>query len=154
MLGKIKKALGIEGIKMELLLDDHKSTNNKISGILRFTTKSKGTVKGMTVKVIERYSRGRRKNKLVNEYPIGILEIKESFTITPEETVDIPFKMTYQIALSEMDKLERDNLLFKPLIMLAKKLKNVKSTYFVLAEADVKGTTLNPFDKKEIKLKI
>lgn len=153
MLGKLKKVLGIEGVKVELTVDtpvDKK--NQKISGELKFTTKSNGKVNKIYIKLIEKYSRGRRKSKLVDEYTVAMLEMNDSFEITPEEIVEIPFSMEYEIALSEMDKMQKDNVFSRPLISLAKFVKAVKSEYTVLVEADVQGTTLNPFDKVVIKL--
>ncbi|MEE9438137.1 MAG: sporulation protein [Saprospiraceae bacterium] len=151
MLGRLKKVLGIEGVKLELLLDDPTNVNEqKVSGILKFTTKSKGTVDGITVKVIEKYIRGRRKTKLIDEYPIGILTISEKFTIEPEEIIELPFDMVYERVLSEMDKIEKSSFFAMPFIKLAKKIKGVKSSYYVIAEANVKGTTLNPFDRKDL----
>ena len=153
MLGKIKKVLGIEGVKVELILDipvDKK--NQKISGELKFTTKTKGKVNGITIKLIEKYSRGRGKSKLVDEYTVAMLEMNDSFEITPEEIIEIPFSMDYEIALSEMDKMQKESFMRRPVIFIAKFIKQVKSEYSVVAEADVQGTTLNPFDKVLVKL--
>lgn len=153
MLGKLKKVLGIEGVKVQLVLDtpvDKK--NQKISGELKFTTKTKGKVNKIIIKLIEKYSRGRGKSKLVDEYTVAMLEMNDSFEITPEEIVEIPFSMNYEIAMSEMDRMQKENFISRPFITLAKFIKSVKSEYTVLVEADVQGTTLNPFDKEVIKL--
>ena len=48
--------------------------------------------------------------------------------------------------------MQRDNIFARPFIGLAKIVKKVKSEYTVVAEADVQGTTLNPFDKQLVKL--
>jgi len=153
MLGKIKKVLGIEGVKVELTITepiDKKSQT--ISGELKFTTKTKGKVKNVNIKLIEKYSRGRGKSKLVDEYVIANLDMNDSFEILPEEVVEIPFSMNYEIALSEMDRMQQDNIFSRPFISLAKRIKSVKSEYTVVVEADVQGTTLNPFDKAVVKL--
>lgn len=153
MLGKLKKVLGIEGVKVELTVIDPVDTKNQvISGMLKFTTKSNGTVKGINIKLVEKYSRGRGKSKLVDEYTVSNLTMADSFDITPEEIIEIPFEMNYEIALSEMDQMQRDNVVSRPFIYLAKLFKAVKSQYSVVAEADVKGTTLNPFDKVVVEL--
>ena len=116
MLGKLKKVLGIEGIKVQLILDtpvDKK--NKKISGELKFTTKTKGKVNKINIKLVERYSRGRGKSKLVDEYTIAMLEMNDSFEITPEEIIEIPFSMNYEIALSQMDKNAKGQHLCTPI---------------------------------------
>jgi len=153
MLGKLKKVLGIEGIKVELKLDtpvDKK--NQKISGELKFTTKTKGKVNKINIKLIEKYSRGRGKAKLVDEYTVAMLEMNDSFEITPEEIIEIPFSMNYELALSEMDRMQKSNIIQRPFITLAKYLRKVKSEFTVMVEADVQGTTLNPFAKTIVKL--
>jgi len=64
MLGKIKKVLGIEGVKVQLILDtpvDKK--NQKITGELKFTTKTKGKVTKINIKLIEA---GANPNSLMN----------------------------------------------------------------------------------------
>ncbi|MEM9545302.1 MAG: sporulation protein [Bacteroidota bacterium] len=153
MLGKLKKVLGIEGVKVQLILDtpvDKK--NQKISGELKFTTKTKGKVNKINIQLIEKYSRGRGKSKLIDEYTVAVLEMNDSFEITPEEIIEIPFSMNYELAMSEMDRMQKENVFSRPLISLAKLIKSVKSEYTVVVEADVEGTTLNPYDKVTVKL--
>jgi len=81
-----------------------------------------------------------------------MLEMNDSFEITPEEIVEIPFSMDYELAMSEMDRMQKESILSRPLISLAKLIKSVKSEYTVVVEADVQGTTLNPYDKEIVKL--
>ncbi len=153
MLGKLKKVLGIEGVKVELIINkpvDKKS--QKIVGELKFTTKTTGKINKINIKLIEKYSRGRGKTKLIDEYTVAMLEMNDSFEITSEEIIEIPFSLDYEIALSEMDKMQKDNIFSRPFISLAKLVKSVKSEYTVIVEADVQGTTLNPFDKATVKL--
>ena len=153
MLGKLKKVLGIEGVKVELILNEPvDKKNQKISGEIKFTTKTAGKVNKINIKLIEKYSRGRGKSKLVDEYTVAMLEMNDSFEITPEEIVEIPFSMDYEIALSEMDKMQKSNVFSRPFIGLAKFIKKVNSEFTVLVEADVQGTTLNPYDKTIVKL--
>lgn len=153
MLGKLKRVLGIEGVKVEMNVKLPIDKAEKvINGNLKFTTKSESVVKGITIKLVEKYSRGRGKNKLIDEYTIAVLELTDSFVISPEEIVEVPFSLNYEIALSEMDKMARDSIFSRPFVSLAKLIKKVKSTYTVVAEADVDGTTLNPFAKEEVEL--
>jgi len=151
MLGKLKRVLGIEGVKVEMYVKLPIDKEAKeITGNLKFTTKSESVVKGITVKIVEKYSRGRGKNKLIDEYTIAQLELDDSFVISPEEIVEVPFSIEYEIALSEMDKMAKESLLSRPLISVAKWIKKVKSIFTLVAEADVDGTTLNPFVKEEV----
>lgn len=153
MLGKLKRVLGIEGVKVEMYVKLPIDKEAKvITGNLKFTTKSESVVKGITVKIVEKYYRGRGKDKLVDEYTIAQLELSDSFVISPEEIVEVPFSITYEVALSEMDKMAKDSIFKRPFVSFAKFLRKVKSEYTLLAEADVDGTTLNPFAKEKVEI--
>jgi len=129
MLGKLKRVLGIEGVKVEMYVKLPIDKEAKvITGNLKFTTKSESVIKSITVKIVEKYSRGRGKEKLVDEYTIAQLELSDSFVISPEEIVEVPFSIEYEVALSEMDKMAKESLLSRPLISLAKWIKKVKSS--------------------------
>ena len=153
MLGKLKRVLGIEGVKVDLYIKMPIDKKKKeIVGNLKFTTKTESVVKGITVKIVEKYSRGRGKDRLVDEYTIAQLELSDSFVISPEEIVEVPFSIMYEIALSEMDKMAKNNIVQRPFINFAKFLRKVKSEFTLVAEADVDGTTLNPFVKEVVEL--
>ena len=51
-----------------------------------------------------------------------------------------------------MDDLEDKNMIFSSLVKFAKKLRGVNSEFYVEAEAKVKGTALNPFDKQLVEI--
>lgn len=154
MLGKIKKVLGIEGVRVELICEaTFEQKTAMVDGLLKFTTKSDGKVKSFKIKLVELYSRGRKKNKLTDEYVLGIYESQKGFNIAREEIVEIPFTLKYQRMLSEMDRLQKGNFFTAGIIGLAKRIKGVKSTFKLIVEAEVAGTKLNPFDQREIVLK-
>ena len=154
MLGKVKKWLGIEGVKVELQIPDSFSRKDElIEGTLIFTSMNNQTVNGIKLKLIEKYSRGRKKNKLVDEYKMGEIVIDEVFEVFAEEELIIPFELPVKIVHSEMDDYERKFFLFVPFVKTAKFIRGVKSEYRVEVEADVQGTKLDPFDKKVIRLK-
>ena len=54
------------------------------------------------------------------------------------------------LSKSEMDKMEESNPIFGGAVKAAKWLRGVKSTYRVELKAEVVGTMLNPFVKKNI----
>ena len=154
MIGKVKKWLGIEGVKMELLFDED-TTNKKgiVSGLIRFTSMNAQVVSRIKVVLIERYSRGRGKEKLVDEYELGSLQLEEDIEVPAGEFVEVEFNLKYKLVRSEMDELEKSNFFMSPLVKVAKRISAVKSEYRVEAEAKVKGTALNPFDRKEITIR-
>ena len=154
MIGKVKKWLGIEGVKVELQIPDSFSSKDKfIEGMLVFTSMNDQSVDGFTVKFIEKYSRGRRKSKLVDEYKLGELHVDEHFDVIAGEELNVPFELPIDVVHSDMDALEKKFFLFKPFVKGAKLLKGVKSEYRIEVEANVIGTKLDPFDKKTIRIK-
>ncbi|WP_353480483.1 sporulation protein [Haliscomenobacter sp.] len=154
MIGKVKKWLGIEGVKMELLFDEDATTQKGVvSGLIRFTSMNSQAVTRIKVVLIERYSRGRGKEKLVDEFELGTLQLEEDIEVPVGESVEVEFNLKYKLVRSEMDELEKSNFFMSPLVKVAKRISAVKSEYRVEAEAKVKGTALNPFDRKEITIR-
>lgn len=153
MFGKVKRWLGIEGVKVELLVPDEISARSgQIEGSLRLYSMHEQTVLSIHVKVVERYKRGRRKNKLVDEYTLGEVELVRDITVPEHEAVEIDFSVPFEPMKSNMDTMEEKNVVYRGVARTAKFLKGVRSVHRIEAEARVKGTALNPFDSKEFKL--
>lgn len=154
MFGSVKKILGIEGVKLELIVaDEVKKEAGIISGIIKLTSLSDNNLlESISIQMIEKYSRGRGDSRLINEYPMGSLIKKDRINIAKNDIIEIPFEMEFVYVQSEMDKMEDANFMAKGLVKLAKKLRNVSSEYTLRAEAKIKGTTFNPFDTKMVKL--
>ena len=151
MIGRVKKWLGIEGVKLELILEEEAAAQpGMVSGLIRFTSMHSQVVTKVKVVLIEKYSRGRGKEKLVDEYELGAIELHEEVEVPAGEEVDVEFTLSYKLVRSEMDELEKRNFLLSPFVKVAKKISAVKSDYRLEAEAKVKGTALNPFDRKDI----
>lgn len=154
MIDKVKKWLGIEGVKLELILDeDAASQPGMVSGLIRFTSMHSQVVSKIKVVFIERYSRGRGKEKLVDEYELGSIVLEEDIEVPASEEVEVEFSVSYKLVRSDMDEIEKSNFLLAPFVKVAKTISAIKSEYRVEAEAKVKGTALNPFDRKEVSLK-
>lgn len=147
MLGKMKKWLGIEGVKLELELPAKFSPNQgTIDGKIRMYSKSAQTVSAIRLVVIEKYSRGRDEEQLVDEYLLGELVITDSVEVPEEgEIVEVPFSLPFEPMVSEVDEFANRNILFRGIAYLARKTRNAESEYRVEAEAQVKGVGLNPF---------
>ena len=72
MFGKVKKILGIEGVKVEVFCDDKISLKSEIiEGEIKLKTKTDSTIEAIHIKLIEKYSRGRNDDKLIDEYVLG-----------------------------------------------------------------------------------
>ena len=153
MLQKVKKWLGIEGVKLELILPEQiKESDGVVKGKIRFYSMNEQKVNYIKVIMIERFTRGRGKEKMTDEYRLGEINLEREITIPKEKNVEIDFTLPFQLTKSDMDELEDKNLIFSGLVKVAKKLRGVKSQFFVEAESKVVGTALNPFDKREIEL--
>jgi hypothetical protein len=151
MLGRVKKWLGIEGIKIELIVPESISQNSEnIEGAVRFVSMNAQTVTSLHFKLTEKYIRGRRKSKLTDEYLLSEQEIPMLIEVPANEPVEYHFELPFKIMRSRMDELESKNFILKGIVKAAKAIKSVKSEYRLEVEADVLGTALNPFDRKII----
>ena len=154
MLKKVKKWLGIEGVKLELVLPEMAFEEvGALSGKIRFYSKNTQTVQNIKMVMIEKYSRGRGKEKLVDEYLLGEMTLEKTIEVPADDMVEIGFTLPFQKVKSPVDEFGDRNVLTGGLIKIAKALRNVKSEYRIEAEAKVEGTALNPFDRQVIRMK-
>lgn len=154
MFKKIKNILGIEGVKVKLdLPEEISSKDGVVKGKLIFSSQTKQRVTEMSIKLIEKYRRGRNDSKLINEYLLGSIIVDMDLTIPEDGEKTVEFELPFNKMLSEMDQLESRNFLAKALVKMAKKLKNVHSEYKVEASVVVQGTRLHPMDSQVIVLK-
>jgi hypothetical protein len=151
MFGKVKRWLGIEGVKVTLELPAAvKASSEVVEGHLRFETMHNQVIEHIHVVLMEKYVRGRWKNKLADLYKLGEIELDDDIEVPADTPIIIDFKLPFTLSKSEMDEWADKNVVFRKLVNTAKVLKNVKSEFYVQAEVQVKGTALNPFDKQAI----
>lgn len=154
MFGKVKKWLGIEGVKLELILPDFAFKEvGALSGKILFYSKNAQTVKSIRIVMIEKYKRGRGKEKLIDEYELGEITLSDVFEVPENEALEVEFTLPFSLLKSEMDALGDKNILTGGLVKVAKMIRNVNSQFYVLAEAKVEGTALDPFDKQMIEVR-
>jgi len=151
MLKKVKKWLGIEGVKLELLLPDEvDETTGKLTGRIQFYSMHEQTVSRLKVKLVERYTRGRKNERVTDEFELGEIDIAKKIELPAGEMVEVEFNLPFELMKSEMDSLQDRNFVLGRLVKTAKWISGIASEYRVEAEADVMGTPLNPFDKKYV----
>lgn len=152
MLGKMKQWLGIEGIKLELELPERFSVDQgALEGKVRMYSKNAQTVSGLRLVLIEKYTRGRDADQLVDEYMLGELIIRDEILVPAEgEIVEVPFSLPFEPMESEVDEFANKNFLFKGLAWVARKTRSAESEFRVEAEAQVKGVGLSPFVQQVI----
>lgn len=149
MLGNLKKVLGIEGLKLEVVIPGEvQKETGIIRGHILLSTLRDTSLTGISIKVMEKYARGKGENLKVNEYLMGQMKLNKTISVRKDEFKKIDFEVPFHFAESEMDKWQDQNFLFRGLIKVAKKLHGVKSEYFVLVEADETGAKLSPHVKK------
>lgn len=154
MLGKLKNWLGIEGVKVKLTIPaEVNATDGKIEGSLTLESLSEQKVSKITVRLVEKYQRGRKKERLTDQYKIGEISIEKDLIVTAEKPLNLDFVLPFQLRESEIDDFGSKNVLTGGLAKLAKMAYAVNSIYRIEAEATVGGVALNPFDKKDIVLK-
>ncbi len=154
MIGKVKQWLGIEGVKLELMLPEEVyEKSGFVVGKILLQSMNAQTVSSIKLVLIERYTRGRGAEKLIDEYEIGSTLINRTIEIPMNGAVEIDFQLPFKLAKSNIEQFGSRNMLFGGIAAAAKMINNVKSEYRVEAEAVVKGVALNPFDKKSLVIK-
>lgn len=154
MFSKVKKWLGIEGVKLDLIIPEEvEFSQGVVQGKVQFYSMNPQTVTFIKVVLIERYTRGRGKERLVDEYELGAIQMQEVIDIPEHEPVEVDFTLPFSLVKSDVDEFGDRNLLFGGLARVAKVLHKVSSEYRIEAEARVKGTALNPFDREIIRIK-
>lgn len=153
MLRRIKNMLGIESVKLTLEVPDSLHVDAKeITGLIHMTTQNDAVVESISIRLIEKYTRGRKESKLIDEYVISKILVEERVELLKDEKVSLPFQLPFQLIQSPMDQLQSKNFFSKMIVGLAKKLKGVKSEYRILAELKIKGTVLQPFAETSIQI--
>jgi hypothetical protein len=153
MLNKVKNWFGIEGVKMDIVLPEKiNAADGLFSGILVFNSMTEQEVLNVSIKMIERYGRGRGSERLVDEYVLGEYFIDKSLVISPNVATECSFAFSFTYVPSPIEEFAKKNFLFKGLAGIAKKSNKVNSEFRIEAEAKVKGTALNPFVQKFFQL--
>lgn len=156
MIGKVKKWLGIEGVKLELVLPvevQTKKGQGMVEGIVRFQSMHPQTITHLELRMVERYSRGRRKEKLTDEYTLATIALDQYIAVIPDQVVEVPFQLPFELIHSDMQAFGNKNPLSRGLVSAIKWVEGVQSLYRIEAEAKVDGVALSPFDKKAIVIK-
>ena len=153
MLKKIKNILGIEGVKIQLISPPEVSKNDKrIKGRVILTSQSKKHIKSLSIKLIEKYKRGRAEATLINEYVLSDLDLELNIDIDKSTPAKLDFDLPLNLLKSDMDQIADKNFITNGLVKVAKKLKNVQSFYRLEATAHIDGTSLDAIDGAPIVL--
>lgn len=153
MFGKVKSWLGIEGVKLELSLPEElKYSDGLVTGKIFMSSMNDHTVNSIHIKLVEKYSRGKKDEKLTDEFELGQIQMVQDIVIPANKKVQLSFKLPFKPRMSDMDELQDSNILMGGIVKAAKWLEGVSSVYRVEATAKVAGVALDPFDKELIVL--
>lgn len=153
MFGKVKRWLGIEGVKVQLILPEKVDGNSGLlEGQIKFESMHDQTVNKIKIILTEKFIRGRWKQRLTDVYKIGEIDLIQDIMIPAHEPMVIDFELPFTIIKSDMDELSDKHFVLRKIVNTAKALKNVKSEFYIEAEAEVEGTALSPFDKQQINI--
>src|SRR5690606_41877020 len=100
MLKKVKKWLGIEGVRITVdVPEDIFLHEKKVSGTLILESKQESTISQIRMRLIEKYSRGRKNNKLIDEYLLVTAVIDDRDHLLANQ----PAKVTFDLYLQSLN---------------------------------------------------
>lgn len=153
MFGKIKQVFGVDTIKVVLEVPPAlEKSGTALSGTIRIIAQSDQFIHSITVRLIERYSKGRGSERTISEFDLGEIKLKDSFEITSGAVKEIPFRLPYAIIKSKNDQLKEQGGALGRFGKLASMADAELSQFFVRVAVSVKGTAFDPLDQKSIKL--
>ena len=144
---KVKDWLGIEGVKVALAIDEtFKLKENVVRGSYSISSQSDQYIESVRLIFKEKYSRGRRKGKLIDEYVLSQSSIEIEESIKEDQVITREFELAFEPLKSGIEKWGDKNILYKGLTSVVKVFKNAKSSYSITVEVSVKGNKLKPYD--------
>ncbi len=153
MFGKVKSWLGIEGVKLELSMPEELNyKDGLVTGKIFLSSLNDHTVTSISIRLIEKYSRGKKDEKLTDEFELGNIELVQDINIPANKKIQLSFELPFSPRKSDMDELQDSNMVMGGIVKAVKWLEGVSSVYRVEATAKVEGVALDPFDKELIVL--
>jgi len=153
MFGKVKSWLGIEGVKLELSMPEELNyKDGLVTGKIFLSSLNDHKVTSIRIRLIEKYSRGKKDEKLTDEFELGNIELVQDINIPANKKIQLSFELPFSPRKSDMDELQDSNMVMGGIVKAVKWLEGVSSVYRVEATAKVEGVALDPFDKELIVL--
>ena len=146
MLSRLKNYLGVEGVSLSLDVDGELDfAAGALSGTLVVQTLRPQTVRQLTLRLTERYARGRGEHKRIDDYLLGQLELSRSILLDAREEVAIPFVLGFAGRPNRLQESLPDvRLLRRAIASVAHLTAGVRSVYTLTAMASVEGVALDP----------
>lgn len=148
---KVKNFLGIGGVKVSLQVPGQISKEEKVvQGKVNLTAKSDQHLLSFKVILFEEFTSGRGDDEKTRRFELGEYKVDLNEEMQAGTDKTIAFELPFKILKSSNEELSEKGGMLGGLGKLAKFADNEKSAYFIEAEVDVKGTALDPSDRKEV----
>ncbi len=146
MLDRLKTYLGVEGVRLELDVPvPPKRKLGIVAGTVSLSTLREQRVRTLSLRLTERYTRGRGERRRIDEYVLGQSEVTCDLAVVPGEAIDIPFTLHFAERRTPLEaQLQGLGPLATPLTKLAFLTHAAKSTYELSVTAAVSGVALEP----------
>ena len=121
---KVKDWLGIEGVKVALAIDEtFKLKEQAVSRSYSISSQSDQYIESVRLILKEKYSRGRRKAKLIDEYVLSESSVEIGESISEDQVITREFDMIFEPLKSGIEKWGDKNILYKGLTSVVKVFK-------------------------------
>ena len=146
MLNRLKNVLGVEGVSLALeVKPEFDLGSGRLGGALVISTLRPQTVRTLSLRLTERYTRGRGEHRRIDDYLLGELELDRSIDLKAGERVAVPFVLRFAARPSRLEEQLAAMPLLGSIVRRAAHLANgVQSVYTLTALASVAGVALDP----------
>ena len=145
MLDRVKDLLGIEGLRLGLVVHGApRLADGILAGRLTLDSLRDLRVDCLTVALTERYTRGRGDGKLIDAYPLGELTHPTSLRIAAGEQVVVPFDLRFAPRPSPAERFLADRPFGRALTRLGRFTVAARSEFLLVARAEVRSGGLAP----------
>jgi hypothetical protein len=145
MIGKIKRWLNIEGLKISIETQEFLLLKSgEISGVLCLQSLRPQQINRIQITLREIYHRGRGDSKRIDTYQIGENVINEPFLLGVEEEIRIPFTMQFSRDRSSIERFGDRNLFSGVLAKGIHFLNATRSAYELEVIAQCPGVAVPP----------
>ncbi len=145
MIDRVKKFFGIEGIKVEMFINEPTTlTEGVVHGTLSIEGLRNELITEVSFELYEIYTTGYFKSKKTEQFLVEEIKIPLNLIISAGEKRVQAFRIPFDPIKSVIDRWGEKNFITKGISSIAKLSKGVKSSYLLTAVVKSKGTGLHP----------
>jgi hypothetical protein len=149
--GKVKQFFGAGTVKVEIVTSETFVIDERlIKGSLTITGKSDQLITDIEIKLEESFTIGKGEDKKTKNFTWGEMKLP-GFEIKADEVKNIPFELPFDYSKSKNEEMTDKGGIVGGLGKVSSFMDGEKSTYKLVATADVKGAAFDPNDVKILK---